>query len=132
MSFRSFINLALMEVYININFELRLSLCYASNILSSHIIIGVSQSYSLCLVLGGVKDSISGRQGGTGLGELGKFGVCALANFFSIQAERLRQSCQRHPGGGILRARRQFNTSHCILPSDRYFTVSSHSVGLLY
>jgi len=50
----------------------------------------------------------------------------------SVRVEALRQSRQRHPGGGLLRARRQFNASRSISPSDRCFTVSSHSVGLLF
>jgi hypothetical protein len=48
-----------------------------------------------------------------------------------VRVDVLRQSCQRHPGGGLLRARRQYHVSSCISPSDRRFTVSSRSVGLL-
>jgi len=48
----------------------------------------------------------------------------------SVRVDALRQSRQRHPGGGLLRARRQYNTSRSILPSDRRFAVSSCSVGL--
>jgi len=50
----------------------------------------------------------------------------------SVRVDALRQSRQRHPGGGLLRAQRQFNASHSISPSDRCFTVSSCSVGLLF
>jgi hypothetical protein len=50
----------------------------------------------------------------------------------SVRVDALRQSRQRHPGGGLLRARRQFNASRSISPSDRCFTVSSDSVGLLF
>jgi hypothetical protein len=49
-----------------------------------------------------------------------------------VGVDTLRQSSQRHPGGGILCARRQFNTSDSISPSDRCFNVSSRSVGLLF
>jgi hypothetical protein len=49
----------------------------------------------------------------------------------SVRVDALRQSSQRHPGGGLLCARRQYNVSRCISPSDRCFTVSSRSVGLL-
>jgi hypothetical protein len=49
-----------------------------------------------------------------------------------VRVDALRQSCQRHPGGGLLRARRQYDASRCISPSNRRFTVSSRSVGLLY
>jgi len=50
----------------------------------------------------------------------------------SVRAEWLRLSRQRHPGGGLLRPRRQYHTSRCISPSHRSFTVSSTSVGLLF
>ena len=50
----------------------------------------------------------------------------------SVGVDALRQSRHRHPGGGLLRARRQFNASRSISPSDRCFTVSSCSVGLLF
>ena len=50
----------------------------------------------------------------------------------SIRVDALRQSRQRHPSGGLLHARRQFNASRSISPSDRCFTVSSRSVGLLF
>jgi hypothetical protein len=50
----------------------------------------------------------------------------------SVRVDALRQSRQRHPGGGVLPARRQFNASRSISPSDRCFTVSSRSVGLLF
>jgi len=49
----------------------------------------------------------------------------------SVRVDALYQSRQRHPGGGLLRARRQYHPSRCILPSDRCFAVSSRSVGLL-
>jgi hypothetical protein len=50
----------------------------------------------------------------------------------SVRVDALRQSRQRHPGGGLLRARPQYHASRCISPSDRCFTVSSCSVGLLF
>ena len=50
----------------------------------------------------------------------------------SVRVDALRQSRQRHPGGGLLRARHQCNASRCISPSDRRFAVSSRSVGLLF
>jgi len=50
----------------------------------------------------------------------------------SVGVDTLGQSQQGHPGGGLLRARRQFNASHSILRSDRCYTVSSCSVGLLF
>jgi hypothetical protein len=50
----------------------------------------------------------------------------------SVRVDALRQSRQRHPGGGLLRARRQYNVSRCISPSNHCFTVSSRSVGLLF
>jgi len=49
-----------------------------------------------------------------------------------IRVDALRQSHQRHTGGGLLRARRQYHASRCISPSDRCFAVSSPSVGLLF
>jgi hypothetical protein len=49
-----------------------------------------------------------------------------------VRVDALRQSRQRHPGDGLLRARRQYHTSSCISPSDRRFAVSSRSVGLLF
>ena len=57
---------------------------------------------------------------------------CTSAKNISVRAEWLRQSCQRHTSGGILRTRRQYHVSRCISPSDRRFTISSHSVGLLF
>jgi len=48
----------------------------------------------------------------------------------SVRVDALRQSRQRHPGGRLLRARRQYNASRCISPSDRGFAVSSRSVGI--
>jgi len=50
----------------------------------------------------------------------------------SVTVDAVRQSRQRHPGGGLLRARRQYHASRCISPSHRSFTVSSHSVGLQF
>jgi len=50
----------------------------------------------------------------------------------SVRGDAVRQSSQRHPGGGLLRARRQYHASRCISPSHRSFTVSSRSVGLLF
>jgi len=43
----------------------------------------------------------------------------------SVRVDALRQSRQRHPGGGLLRARRQYHVSRCTSPSDRSFAVSS-------
>ena len=43
----------------------------------------------------------------------------------SFRVDALRQSLQRHPGGGLLRARRQYHTSRWTSPSDRSFAVSS-------
>jgi len=43
----------------------------------------------------------------------------------SVRVDALRQSHQRHPGGGLLRARRQYHASRCTSPSDRSFAVSS-------
>ena len=50
----------------------------------------------------------------------------------SVRVDALHQSCQRHPGGGLLHAQRQYNASRCISLSDRCFTLSSRSVGLLF
>jgi len=50
----------------------------------------------------------------------------------SVRVDALRQSRQRHPGGGLLRARRQYHASRCTSPSDRCVAVSSRSVGLLF
>jgi len=50
----------------------------------------------------------------------------------SVRVDALRQSRWRHPGGGLLRARRQYHASRCISPSDRRFAVSSRSVGLIF
>jgi hypothetical protein len=49
----------------------------------------------------------------------------------SIRVDALRQSRQRNPDGGLLHAQRQCQASRCILPSEPYFAVSFHSVGLL-
>jgi hypothetical protein len=49
-----------------------------------------------------------------------------------VMVDALRQSRQRHPGGGLLRAWRQYHVSSCISPSDRCFAISSRSVGLLF
>jgi len=43
----------------------------------------------------------------------------------SVRVDALHQSRQRHPGGGLLRARRQYHASRCTSPSDRSFAVSS-------
>jgi hypothetical protein len=48
-----------------------------------------------------------------------------------VRVDTLRQSRQRHPGGGLLRARHQYHTSSCMSPSNRRFAVFSRSVGLL-
>jgi len=50
----------------------------------------------------------------------------------SIGVKTVRQSRQRHPSGGLLRTRRQFNGSHSISPSNCCFTSSSRPVGLLF
>ena len=50
----------------------------------------------------------------------------------SVRVDALLQSRQRHPGGGLIRARHQYHASRCISPSDRHFAVSSRSVGLLF
>jgi hypothetical protein len=50
----------------------------------------------------------------------------------SVRVDALRQSCQRHPSGALLRARSQYNASRCISPSDRCLTFSLRSVGLLF
>jgi len=44
-----------------------------------------------------------------------------------VRVDALRQSRQRHPGGVLLRAQRQYHASRCISPSDRRFAVSSRS-----
>jgi hypothetical protein len=51
-----------------------------------------------------------------------------------VRVDALRQSGPRHPGGGSLRARRQYHASSCISPSDRRFfsfcrppTLNKHS-----
>jgi len=49
-----------------------------------------------------------------------------------VRVDALCQSYQRHPGGGILCGRRQYDASRCITPADRSFTVSSRSVGLVF
>jgi hypothetical protein len=48
-----------------------------------------------------------------------------------VRVDAPRQSRQRHPGGELLRARRQYHASNCISPSDRRFAFSSRSVGRL-
>jgi len=50
----------------------------------------------------------------------------------SSRVDALRQSRQRHRGGGLLHTRRRDHTSRHISPSDRRFTVSSRSVGLVF
>jgi len=50
----------------------------------------------------------------------------------SVGVDSLCQSHESHPAGGLLRNQRQYNTSRCISPSDRCFTLSSHSVSLLF
>jgi len=49
----------------------------------------------------------------------------------SIRVDALHQSHQRHPGGGLLRAQHQYDSSHCISPSDHIVAVSSHSVSIV-
>jgi len=48
----------------------------------------------------------------------------------TVRVDALRESRQRHPGGGLLRAWRQCHVSLCISPSDRRFAGCSRSVGL--
>jgi len=43
----------------------------------------------------------------------------------SVRVDALRPSRQRHPGGGLLRARRQYHASCCTSPPDRSFAVAS-------
>ena len=50
----------------------------------------------------------------------------------SVKVDALRQSHQRHHGGGLLSARRQYRASRCISPSDRCFAISSRSFGLQF
>ena len=49
----------------------------------------------------------------------------------SVRVDALRQSRQRHPGGRLLRARRQYDALRCISPSDRGFALSTRFVGIL-
>jgi hypothetical protein len=49
----------------------------------------------------------------------------------SVRVDALHQSRQRHSSGWLLHARHQCRASRCILPSERCFAISSHSVGLL-
>jgi len=51
-----------------------------------------------------------------------------------VRVDALRQSRQRHPCGGLLRARQQYHASSCISPYDRHFfllcrppTLNKHS-----
>jgi len=50
----------------------------------------------------------------------------------SVRVDALRRSRRRHPGGRSLRAWPQYHASRCISPSDRCFSVSSRSVGVLF
>jgi len=50
----------------------------------------------------------------------------------SVRQDTRHQSHQRYPGGGLLCVRLQYHTSRRISPSDRRFTISSRSVGLLF
>jgi len=50
----------------------------------------------------------------------------------SVRVDVIRQRWQEHLGGGFLRARRQYHASRCISLSNHNFTVSSHSVGVLF
>jgi len=47
-----------------------------------------------------------------------------------IRVDALCQTCQRNPGGGLLRALHQYHASQCVSPSDCRFAVSSRAVGL--
>jgi len=49
-----------------------------------------------------------------------------------VGVDALCQSRERHPGGGILCPGSQSNASHSTLPCDRWFNISSASVGLLF
>jgi hypothetical protein len=49
-----------------------------------------------------------------------------------VRVDAVCQSRQEHPGGGLLRARRQYHASRCISPFHHSFTVSSRSVGLQF
>jgi len=48
-----------------------------------------------------------------------------LGQIGCVRVDALHQSRQRHPGGGLLRDRREYHASRCTLPSDRSFAVSS-------
>jgi len=48
----------------------------------------------------------------------------------SIRVDTLRESRQSHPSGRLLAAQHHNDVSHCILPSDRSFAISSGSVGI--
>jgi hypothetical protein len=47
-----------------------------------------------------------------------------------VRMDALRKSRQRHPGGGLLCARRQYHASRSISPSNRRFADSSRSENL--
>jgi len=49
-----------------------------------------------------------------------------------VRVHALLQSCQRHPGGRLLCARRQYHASCSILPSECIFTISSRFISLLF
>ena len=50
----------------------------------------------------------------------------------SVKVDVLRQSYERQPGSGLLRAQSQFNASLSISSCDCWFTISSRFVGLLF
>jgi len=50
----------------------------------------------------------------------------------SVRVDVLCQRRQRHPGGRLLRARRQGHASRHISPFDRRFPVSSRAVGFQF
>jgi len=50
----------------------------------------------------------------------------------SVRVDRLRQSRQRHLGGGILRGWPQYHASRCTSSSDRCFTIFSCHAGLQF
>jgi hypothetical protein len=50
----------------------------------------------------------------------------------SIRVNVLCQSCQRHPGGGLLCARHKYHSSCCISLSDCSLTISSPTVSPIF
>jgi len=56
--------------------------------------------------------------------------TCPSGRNGSVRVDGLSQCRQRHPGGGLHRALRQYHSLRCISPFDRRFAVSSRFVGL--